>query len=435
MKISVISLFPDLYKPFLSTSLLERAQENKLVDVNVTSLFSFTQPKVRVDAPAFGHGAGMVLKPEVIERAVEDTQEKRGKAFKIFFSPHGRTLSQPLLHELKEKIQQHDNHLMLVPARYEGIDARAEEQYADMVISIGDYVLMGGDMPAMVLMEGLLRLVPGVVGKQESVEDESFSGPFVDWPAYTHPVEWHGKLVPEVLRSGNHAAIQKWREHEAARRTVFTHFDWLKSHKLTDAQKALTTSVISSHYVALMHTDVMLQGNRIGTSSVTSLDIHDIARSCRTYDIKNYFLVTPLEDQKRIVQTLLDFWASDVGIGYNPQRHAAVSRVSVVDQLNVALARIEQQEGKKPIIIATSAREQDAVGKEITFFDQGKVWAQDRPVLFLLGTAQGLAPSVIEKVDYVLNPITGLSDFNHLSVRSAAAIMLDRWLGINPKYR
>lgn len=433
MKISIVSLFPELYKPFLSTSLLERAADNKLVDISITSLFSFSQPKVRVDGPAFGHGAGMVLKPEVIARAVEETQASRGQAFKIFFSPHGKKLDQNLLEEIKAKVQASNNHLMLMPARYEGIDARAEAEYADMIISIGDYVLMGGDVPAMVLLEGLLRLVPGVVGKQESVEYESFSGPFVDWPAYTQPVEWHGKTVPEVLRSGNHAAAQEWREAEAARRTVFGHFDWMRTQPLTDTQKKVVQKQIPSHYVALMHTDVRLPHDKVGTSSVTTHDIHDIARSSRTYDLKNYFIVTPLIDQQKIVQKLLDFWSSDIGIDYNPQRHGAVSRVKLVPALCDVIEAIETQEGKKPIIIATSARSQDAEGKQISFHDQELVWKQNRPVLFLLGTAQGLNSHVIDQCDYVLNPIEGLTDFNHLSVRSAAAIIFDRWLGLNPR--
>ncbi len=433
MKISIVSLFPELYKPFLSTSLLERAVDNKLVDIAITSLFSFSEPKVRVDGPAFGHGAGMVLKPEIIARAIEETELQRGKAFRIFFSPHGKKLDQSVLELIKKKIQASNNHVLLIPARYEGIDARAEEAYADMIISIGDYVLMGGDLPAMVLLEGLLRLVPGIVGKQESVEYESFSGPFVDWPAYTQPVEWQGKTVPEVLRSGNHKAIEEWREAEAVKRTLLGHFDWLRTQKLEAQQKALVEKQLPSHYVALMHTDVRLPHDQVGTSSVTTHDIHDIARSSRTYDLKNYFIVTPLIDQQKIVQKLLDFWASDIGIDYNPQRHGAVSRVKLVPELIDVLQAIEAKEGKKPLIIGTSARSQDAQGKQISFHDQEIVWQANRPVLFLLGTAQGLSSEVIKQCDYVLNPIVGLTDFNHLSVRSAAAIIFDRWLGLNPK--
>lgn len=433
MKISIVSLFPELYKPFLSTSLLERASDNKLVDIKTTSLFSFSEPKVRVDGPAFGHGAGMVLKPEVIEKAIEETEKERGKAYKVFFSPHGTKLDQAVLARLKEKVQAAGNHLMLVPARYEGIDARAEAEYADMIISIGDYVLMGGDVPAMVLLEGLLRLIPGIVGKQESVDHESFSGPFVDWPAYTAPVEWHGKIVPEVVRSGNHKALEEWRMQEAARRTMLGHFDWLRTQKLTDAEKKLAYKQIPSHYVALMHTEVKLPHDQVGTSSVTTYDIHDIARSSRTYDLKNYFIVTPLIDQQKIVQKLLDFWSSDIGIDYNPQRHGAVSRVKLVPGLQEVVDTIEAKEGKKPLIIGTSARLQDAEGKLISFSDQGLIWSQDRPVLLLLGTAQGLSEQIIKACDYVLSPIDGFSDFNHLSVRSAAAIIFDRWLGLNPK--
>ena len=148
---------------------------------------------------------------EVIERAVDAQEHAHGKAFKIFFSPSGRRLDQDLLKKLLQSIEEKE-HLMLLPARYEGMDSRVEEHYADEIISAGDFVVMGGDLPAMLLMEGLLRLIPGVVGKAESVEQDSFFGPFVDHPHYTAPVVWKDLEVPEVLRSGNHAFIAQWRE-------------------------------------------------------------------------------------------------------------------------------------------------------------------------------------------------------------------------------
>src|SRR5579871_559261 len=184
MKISILSVFPDLYGPFLQTSLIKRAQDQGLVSFYLSSFFSQVSPKERIDAPTFGHGAGMVLKPVVVQKAITDQEAQRGKAFKIFFSPHGKKLDQHLLQDLVRRIGM-QGHALLIPARYEGMDARVEEHYADEIVSVGDFVLMGGDLPAMILLEGLLRLVPGVVGKQESVELESFSGPFVDYPEYT----------------------------------------------------------------------------------------------------------------------------------------------------------------------------------------------------------------------------------------------------------
>jgi tRNA (guanine37-N1)-methyltransferase len=323
---------------------------------------------------------------------------------------------------------------MIVAGRYEGIDARAEEYYADLIVSVGDFVVMGGDLPAMLMLEGMLRLTPGVVGKQESVECESFKGPFVDYPSYSLPVIWKGKEIPEVLRSGNHAAIVQWREQQAIKKTVLSHFEWLRSYPLKHDDKQKVLQIIPNHYIALLHSDVMLPNGQIGTTSVTSMDIHDIARSSKTFAIRNYFIVTPLVDQQSVVQTLLDFWQTGIGIDYNAQRHEAVSLVRLKADLEEVIQTIEQQEGQKPVLISSSARSL-AHQQIITFYDQEMVWERQRPVLFILGTGKGLSDNVINRCDFLLEPIQGFTAFNHLSVRSAAAIILDRWLGLNHKQK
>lgn len=432
MNISLITVFPELYDLFLKTSLIGRSRENKLVTYDIESFFAFVKPKERIDAPTFGPGPGMLLRPDLVEQFVNQKEAQYGRGFRIFFSPQGQKLDQNLLKHIAQKAQE-TNHLMLFPARYEGMDARVEEEYADLVVSLGDYVIMAGDLPAMVLLEGFVRLLPGIVGNKESIERESFSGPFVDYPEYTAPLVWKNKEVPEIIRSGNHEKIAQWRQEKAAEKTVKHHFDWLRSSSMNKQQIKRAEQFIPSHYVVLMHDEIVLPGNQIGTTSVTSLDIHDIARSARTYGLKKYFLVTPLLDQQKIVNRLLDFWKTGAGIDYNPHRHEAVSNVHVVESLDAVVTRIEAFEGKKPLLIATSARTNENGAPHITYYDQTKVWQQNRPVLFLLGTGRGLAPSVIERSDFLLVPLEGFSDFNHLSVRSAAAVIFDRWLGINLK--
>lgn len=429
MNISILTVFPALYEQFIQTSLIGRAQDKKIVSIAVESFFSFVQPKERIDAPVFGHGAGMAIRPEVVQVGIEQQEAKWGSAYKIFFSPQGIKLDQRQLRELAERLQVKE-HLMLVAGRYEGIDARVETHYADLVLSIGDFVLMGGDLPAMVLLEGLLRLLPDVVGKVDSITHESFEGPFVDYPAYTTPVVWQGYKVPDVLRSGNHAAMEKWRQEQAVEVTVKKHFQWLRSCALTLQERSLAAKYVPSHYAALLHTDVLLPDGVVGTTSVTSLDIHDSARSAKTFGIKNYFIVTPLQDQKTIVQTLIDFWQADAGLRYNPHRHEALNSVLLKDDLQSAIEFIEQKEGKAPLLVATSAR--NVTHKEvITYYNQSKVWSHNRPVLFLFGTGKGIAPHIIDRCDYLLLAVEGFSDFNHLSVRAAMAIVFDRWLGIN----
>jgi len=433
MKISILSVFPEIYKNFLETSLVRRAKENGLVGYDLDSFKSFVAPKERIDAPTFGPGAGMVIKAEVVQKAIEAKEQKNGPAFKIFFSPQGKGLDQNLLRKIAN-LAQKKGHMMLLPARYEGMDDRVEQHYADEVISIGDFVLMGGDLPAMVFLEGFLRLIPGVVGKKESVEMESFTGPFVDYPSYAEPVEWKGYKVPDIVRSGNHEEIRKWRLKKSAQKTVLHHFNWMRSQPMNVEQKELAKDCIPPHYVALMHYEVLVgeSGDKSGTTSVTSLDIHDIARSSKSFGLKNYFIVTPLVDQQKIVQKMIDFWNSDVGKEYNRCRFEAVKRVMLKSSLDGVIKQIEKQEGKKPVVIVTSAKsyEKDNI---ITYHDQAKVWKLGRPVLILFGTGQGLSDDIIDRADFVLVPVEGFSDYNHLSVRSAAAIVFDRWLGANVK--
>jgi tRNA (guanine37-N1)-methyltransferase len=434
MNISLLTVFTQLYDSFLKTSLIGKAQEKGLVQFDVQTFFSFVQPKERIDAPLFGHGSGMAIRPDVIEKAIDSQEKKHGKSFKIFFSPQGKKVDQPLLEDLIKKLAD-CRHLMLIAGRYEGMDARVEQEYADEILSIGDFVVMGGDVPAMLFLEGLLRLMPGVVGKQESIEEESFSGPFVDYPVYTTPLTWKDKTVPEVIRSGNHAAMNKWRQEKAIQKTVQHHFAWVRSHALTVQEKKEVKKIMPNHYVVLMHGDVMIGNEKLaGTTSVTSIDIHDIARASKSYGVERFFVVTPLIDQQKIVETLLAFWKTGVGVEYNPHRHEAVNLVEIKDTIGNVIEAIEAHEGKKPLLIATSARLMPQ-GPNISFFDQEKVWAQERPVLFIFGTGKGLTDQLIEKCDFLLLPIEGFTDFNHLSVRSAVAIALDRWLGINVKLR
>lgn len=426
MNISVLTVFPNLYTEFLQTSLIKRAREQAKVNFDVQAFSSFCAPKEHIDAPAVGHGAGMVIRPEVIERAYDQQVGRYGKPFTVFVTPQGKKLTQDMAKMLAEKMHSY-GHIAFFAGRYEGIDQRAHEQYADLELSIGDYVLMGGDLPVMVALEALMRYIPGVVGRDESVEKDSFSGPFLDFPTYTLPRQWKEKSIPEVLFSGNHAALEKWRTQYAVHRSVTEHFSWVRSHIITSEQEEAVKKAMPEHYCALLHDHVLVQSGVVGTSSVTSIDIHDIARSSRTYGLKQYFVVTPLIDQQKIVKKILQFW-DEAGISYNKNRSDAVSRVILQKSLDEVIEAIEKQEGKRPLIIATSARPVEGC-QLISYQDQFQVWSQQRPVLFIFGTAQGLSSELIKRCDYLLGPLEGFSNFNHLSVRSAAAIIFDRWLG------
>ncbi len=427
MNISVITVFPNLYTEFLQTSLLKRAREQVKVTFDVRAFSSFCEPKEHIDGPAAGHGAGMVIRPAVVQSAVESQEALYGKAYKIFLTPQGKKFDQRVAKDLATKINNNE-HLLFFAGRYEGIDQRAHDTYADLELSLGDFVLMGGDLPVMVMIEAAMRYVPGVIGQAESVEKDSFSGPFVDFPTYTAPAQWQSKAIPEILLGGNHGAIDAWRRETAVEKSVRKHFDWVRSHARLPQDIKDITRAIPAHYCVLMHSEVLVQKVNVGNSSVTSIDIHDIARSSRTYGLQQYFVVTALLDQQKIVKKILEFW-DEAGIDYNRTRADAVSKVSLKESLNAVIEEIERLHGKKPLIIATSAKVSDQDVKHISYDDQGVVWSQDRPVLLVFGTASGLSNELIARCDYLLPPLQGFSNYNHLSVRSAAAIIFDRWLG------
>ncbi len=444
IQFSIITVFPELHDVFFKTSILARSIEEGIIAINFVKLSDMVEPKQRIDEPTCGPGAGMIIKPGVIQKAIELCEQQWGKGCKIFFSPQGKRLDQNLLKSVATKVglsekeassqnnEKQTDHIILVCSRYEGIDERVQDNYSDLVLSIGDYVLMGGDIPAQVFIEGFCRLLPGVVGKKESVKHESFSGPFLDYPEYGLPADWQGKKVPEVVLSGDHGKIEVWRKQEAAKKTMLSRFDWFRASRPNYDEVRQGMSHIPPHYVAIMHTQINIKGGRVGESSIASLDIHDIARSSKTYGMKNFFIVTPLKDQQEIMKSFLGFWHSIEGFEYNKSRYDAVKLVIPALSLQAVIESITQKEGKRPLLIATSAK-QHGNAQVIDFSSQSLVWGKERPVLFILGTGQGLADGVLDQSDFLLMPIQGLTDYNHLSVRSAAAVIFDRWLGLQPK--
>ena len=214
MRIDVITIFPDLVSGPLSQSLLGKAIEAGVIDVHVHDLREWTDDTHHsVDDAPFGGGPGMVMRADVWFRAVESLDPDRGRS--ILLSPAGRRLDQALVRELAT-----EPHLTLLCGRYEGVDERVAEGLPAEEVSIGDYVLSGGELPALVLIEAVTRLVPGVIGREESHEHDSFSEPgLLEHPQYTRPREFRGMAVPEVLLGGNHAEIERWRREAAERKT------------------------------------------------------------------------------------------------------------------------------------------------------------------------------------------------------------------------
>ena len=232
MRVQVLTIFPELFAPFLATSLVGRAIEKGILEVELHDLREFTEDRHRsVDDEPYGGGGGMVMTAPPWLNAVRTlSEEPKGKRpWKVLLSPQGRRLDDAKVRELASR-----GDLLLLCGRYEGIDERVRQTVVDEEVSIGDYVLSGGELPAMVLIEALSRQVPGVVKLADSVEQDSFREGLLDHPHYTRPPRVEGLEVPEVLTSGDHAAIRRWREREALRAT------WEKRPDLLDRPGART---------------------------------------------------------------------------------------------------------------------------------------------------------------------------------------------------
>ena len=213
MRIEVLTLFPGMFAGPLDESIIKRAREKGLLDFRIHYLRDYAHDRHKtVDDRPFGGGPGMLLKPEPIFEAVEKLTREKTRV--ILLSPTGRTFNQAIARELAQV-----DDMLLISGHYEGFDERVRERLADDELSIGDYVLTNGALPAMVIVDAVTRLLPGVLGDDESSREESFSHGLLEYPQYTRPAEFRGMKVPEVLLSGNHGQIARWRAEESARRT------------------------------------------------------------------------------------------------------------------------------------------------------------------------------------------------------------------------
>jgi tRNA (guanine37-N1)-methyltransferase len=222
MKVDVLTLFPEMFKGPLDVSMVQRARESGQLDLRITDLRDYTHDRHKtVDDRPFGGGPGMVLKCEPIFEAVENLATEQTHV--ILMAPAGRLFNQAMARELAQK-----EHLLFICGSYEGVDERVRAALVDEEISIGDYVLTNGGLPAMVVIEAVARLLPGVLGDEQSACDESFSHGLLEYPHYTRPAEFRGMKVPEILLSGHHAEIEKWRAEQARLRTAERRPDLLR---------------------------------------------------------------------------------------------------------------------------------------------------------------------------------------------------------------
>lgn len=406
MIFDILTIFPEYFSSPLSVTIIKRAIEKGLIDVTCWDIRDFTVDKHRVtDDRPFGGGEGMVMKIEPIYRALQHIKSVTDvNPYIILFSPRGIPISQKIIRMLSQK-----ERLALICGRYEGVDERVALNLVDLNLSMGDYILSGGEPAALCLLDAITRLIEGVLGCSSSPINESFSTPLLEHPHYTRPREFMGWEVPDVLTSGDHKEIARWRHEKAVSIT-----------------KKVRPDLLQRVYIGLVHYPVVNRQGEPVVSAITNLDIHDIARSARTFGVERFFVITPYPDQKELLTTIVSHWQDGAGARANPSRKEAFSLIKDAHSVEEAIAIIEKECGVRPRVFATSAR----AGDNRIGWDNARKYifsaSDPSPSLILFGTAGGLSEEVFEKVDFILEPIRGIDYYNHLSVRSAVAITLDR---------
>ena len=431
MRFTVITIFPDMFDSVLAAGVVGRARAAGTIAVDFIDPREFTGDRHRtVDDTPYGGGPGMVMKAEPLVAAIEAASQSEPAPHRVLLSPRGAPLTQDRARALSQR-----GHIALVCGRYEGIDERVSHLAIDQELSIGDYVLSGGEIAAMAVIDAVARYVPGVLGEATSTEEESFSDGLLEYPHYTRPATFRDLAVPEVLVSGHHQRIADWRRARALALTAERRPDLLARHRPTERDRQLLAempeaALAGRTHIALVHHPVYDRTRRIVTTALTNLDLHDIARSAATYGLAAYHVVTPVANQREKTERIVKSWQKGQQRG-SDNRIDALDLVSAAASLDEVIAAITEAHGCRPHVVSTSARPPES-GAKATGFDalvEARSRDAKRPLLIVFGTGYGLSDAVISQSDQILMPISGWPAFNHLSVRSAVGIVLDRLFG------
>lgn len=422
----IVTLFPEFFDSPLATSLMGRARASGLLRCTLHDPRQFSTDRHRhVDDSPYGGGPGMVMRGEPLAGALRSVA-RPGRM--LLMTPAGRPATQGFVRELAS-----EEDITLVCGRYEGIDARLAQMFPLEPVSVGDLVLNGGECAALALLEAVARLMPGFMGKEASGDEESFSESLLEYPHFTRPETLEGHAVPAVLTSGDHGRIARWRREASLRATLRLRPELLDTAPLTreDALALAATPRMRpgrNLSFCLLHYPVLLDEHTTGASSLTNLDVHDIARISRSYGLGPFYVATPLEDQRRVLEAIVRHWTLGAGGAARADRAAALDLVRPVASLEEAAGHMTARHGTRPRLVASSATWPAKGAPPPLAPCDLRDWLATGPVMLCLGTARGLAPEALCQCDAQLRPVRYLG-YNHLSVRSAAAILADRILG------
>ena len=422
MRFHLITLFPEFFESPLGCGLLSKGVEKGLLEFNRVNPRDFTTDAHRtVDDRPYGGGPGMVMMCDPLEKALKSLPANTRM---LLMSPRGKPFTQAMARELAK-----EDEVAVVCGRYEGVDERLLSLFPLEPVCVGDFVLNGGEAGALCLVEAVSRLVPGFMGHEDSALEESFSQGLLEYPHYTRPEVYKDMKVPEILTSGDHAKIAKWRKEMALVKTLEARPEMLGHAAITEKDADFLRErpgfkLSRNLYPVLIHYPVLNKHGETVAVSLTNLDVHDIARVSRTFGLGGYFIATPLKDQRLLLKRLLTHWLDGPGKEANPDRTEALSVVRVRTGLDEIREEIEAKTGVAPRLVAATASGAGTMG-----MSKVREWLTDSPVLLVMGTGSGLAPEIMEQAHGVLRPIRFLGAYNHLSVRSAAAVLVDRVLG------
>jgi len=418
MRFQILSIFPELFTDFCRLGLVGRACTDGRISIDAHQLREHAiNTHGQIDDSPFGGGSGMVLRPDAAIAALEAGKARAPGAKVILFSPRGKRFDQAKARAFARWGETNPDGLIFLCCRYEGVDERVIEHWVDEELSLGDYILQGGEVAAMAVIEAVSRLVPGVLGNPDSTIEESFENGLLEHPQYTKPSEFRGYKVPDVLLSGNHAEIARWRSKKSREVTANRRPDLLERQELPTCELN----------IALIHHPVLNKNGDVVVSSITNMDISDIARSARTFGIGRYYIVHPTKTLRRLTEKICSHWETGYGSTYNPNRSDALRRIVLVPDIDDMLTDIETRTGQQPLIITTSAKRSE---RSRSFFElRSEIYRSDKPHVIMFGTGWGLTDDLLARAHFHLEPIEGFSDYNHLSVRGAAAIIFDRLFG------
>ncbi len=447
MRFDVLTLFPGMFASPLGASIPARAMRNGLLEVELHDIRAYASGRHQsVDDTPYGGGGGMVMTPGPLVAAIEAVKAARAPRRVIALGPQGRRFDQRVAVELGGL-----ERVMLICGRYEGIDERVLEGWVDEELSIGDYVLSGGEPAAMVVIDAVTRLLPGALGNELGAWEESYSDGCLEHPLYTRPRVFRGREVPEVLLSGDHAQVARWRRAAALSRTRARRPDLFATLPLDEDDERLLAETESEPrveaegepreprtfpgtgrgspnvYVALVHYPVYNKRRDKVATALTNLDIHDLARLGRTFGVRRTYMVSPIAAQRGLAQRIVSHWIEGEGPARNPRRCEAMRRVGVAADLEEVRGEIERLEGRTPKVVATGA----GFGADALGYAAARAQLRregEPPWLLLFGTGWGLHEEIVAQCELKLAPIFGVDSYNHLAVRTATGIILDRLL-------